>query len=191
MLKPVTAPIFFTGRCLLAMPGMRDPRFDRAMIAICMHDSQGALGIDLGRTVDGVQAGAVFAQLDLDIGERTENQPLFQGGPVQTERGFVLHSLDYQRGDTIDVAGRWGLTSSLSILADIAAGAGPAQWRLALGYSGWGEGQLEEEMTRPGWLVSDCPDEILFGVDPVRIWRAAYRSAGIDPAMLSSGFGAA
>ena len=184
-------PVFFTGRCLLAMPGMGDPRFDRAVIAICMHDEDGAMGIDLGRTVADVHAGEVFGQLELGSNDAIERQPLFQGGPVQTERGFVLHSLDYQRGDTIDVAGRWGLTSSLSILTDIAEGQGPRVWRLALGYCGWGEGQLEEEMTRHGWMVADCPDPVLFGAATGDIWDAAYRSAGIDPAMLSSGFGAA
>ena len=187
----MTDPAFFTGRCLLAMPGMGDPRFERAMIAICVHGPDGALGIDLGRTVPGVDAAEVFGQLDLDPTGKIGDQPLFQGGPVQTERGFVIHSLDYERGDTIDVAGRWGLTSSLSILSDIAEGNGPARWRLALGYSGWDGGQLETEMTRHGWLVADCPDEVLFGSDPDLIWNAAYRSAGIDPAHLSSGFGAA
>lgn len=182
---------FFTGRCLLALPGMGDPRFERAVIAMCMHDGEGALGIDLGRTVMGVSAGEVFAQLDLEAGEDVDDQPLFQGGPMQTERGFVLHSLDYQRGDTVDVAGRWGLTSSLSVLSDIADGNGPTQWRLALGYSGWGGGQLEEEMTRHGWLVADCPADVMFSADASAIWEAAYRSAGIDPALLSSGFGAA
>lgn len=182
---------FFTGRCLLALPGMGDPRFERAVIAICMHDGEGALGIDLGRTVVGVSAGEVFGQLELDITGDIDGQPLFQGGPVQTERGFVIHSLDYQRGDTVDVAGQWGLTSSLSILSDIADGRGPANWRLALGYSGWDGGQLEEEMTRHGWLVADCSAEVLFNADSATIWEAAYRSAGIDPALLSSGFGAA
>lgn len=187
----MTQPEYFSGRCLLAMPGMADPRFERAMVAICVHDQEGALGIDLGRTVAGVTAGEIFQQLDLEPGEAVHDEPLFQGGPVQTERGFVLHSLDYARGDTIDVAGRWGLTSSLTILTDIAGGKGPVKWRLALGYSGWGEGQLDEEMTRPGWLVSDCPDEVLFERSAPDIWKAAYRSAGIDPALLSSGFGAA
>ena len=187
----MTQPIYFTGRCLLAMPGMGDPRFERAVIAMCMHDEEGALGIDLGRTVDGVSAAEVFRQLDLEADGPAEGQPLLQGGPVQTERGFVIHSLDYQRSDTVDVAGRWGLTSSLSILTDIAEGRGPENWRLALGYSGWDAGQLEEEMTRPGWLLADCDTDVLFGEGPAHVWSAAYRSAGIDPAMLSSGFGAA
>ena len=187
----MTDPIYFTGRCLLALPGMGDPRFEQAVIAICMHDENGAMGIDLGRTVDGVHAAEVFIQLGLEGAQDMGEQPLFQGGPVEMERGFVLHSLDYSRGDTVDVAGRWGLTSSLTILADIAAGNGPVRWRLALGYSGWDAGQLEEELTRHGWLIADCDKEVLFAAPPEELWQAAYRSAGIDPAMLSSGFGAA
>lgn len=183
-------PVFFTGRCLLAMPGMADPRFERAVIALCMHDADGAMGIDLGRTIDGVTAGEVFEQLDLAVPPRLAARPLFHGGPVQPERGFVIHGPNYAHGDTVDVAQRWGLTSSLSVLADIAAGRGPQEWRLALGYSGWGPGQLEEEMTRPGWMVADCPSDVLFHAAPKTIWQDAYLAAGIDPAALSIGFGA-
>ncbi len=136
-----------TGRLLLAMPGMGDPRFDHAVIAMCVHDANGALGIGIGKLHPGLRFHQLLGNVGLDPGEAPD-APVHNGGPVEMQRGFLLHSPEWRCEDTIVVEGQYGLSASLEALRAITRGEGPARWVFALGYAGWGPGQLDGEMQR-------------------------------------------
>ena len=187
-------PPFLSGKLLLAMPGMADPRFERAVIALCVHDENGAVGIGIGHTRAGIRFRSLLKQLDIDPGEAPD-RPVHHGGPVEPGRGFILHSTDWGGQDTLHVVGERGelcaMTGTIDVLKAIAEGRGPAQWIAALGYASWGEGQLEEEMTRHGWFAADASAAILFDTETADRWSAAFKSQGVDPRLLSSETGAA
>lgn len=183
-------PCYLTGQFLLAMPGMGDPRFDHAVVAMCAHDSQGALGIGIGTEIRGLGFHDLLGQLKIDAGQ-CPNRAVSMGGPVEPGRGFVVHSRDWDGQDTIDVAGRWALSGTLDVLRAIAAGKGPRQWLVALGYAGWGEGQLDDEMTRHGWLTVGADPALIFDVPAAERWAAGMAAAGVDPRLLSSQAGRA
>ena len=184
------APHFLSGQFLLAMPGIGDPRFEKAVIAMCVHDEDGALGIGLGRVAPRIGFHDLLKQLDIDPGE-APNAPIHQGGPVEPQRGFILHSSDWSGSDSVDVGGRWVLSATLDILKAIAAGEGPSRWIAALGYAGWGPGQLEQEMCGNGWFSTAGDPGLLYDCDVNSRWETAFRSAGIDPRLLTSDFGTA
>lgn len=184
------APASLSGQYLLAMPGIGDPRFEKAVIAMCAHDDQGALGVGVGRVLPGITLHGLLGQLDIAPG-LAPDCAIHAGGPVEPQRGFVLHGMDWTGGDTLNVDGRWGLTSTLDILRAISEGEGPARWLIALGYAGWGAGQLDDEMRRHGWLATPGDDGLLFGEEAGRRWDLAMRSAGIDPRLLASTSGQA
>jgi putative transcriptional regulator len=177
-------PAYLSGQLLLALPGIGDPRFERAAIAMCAHDENGALGIGLGDVVDGLSFHDLLAQFEIAPGE-VEDRPIHVGGPVEPRRGFILHSPDWGGQDSIDVAGRWALSGSVDVLRAIAEGKGPSRWVAALGYAGWSAGQLDAEMTRHGWLAVEANDALLFDLTAESRWSAGYASAGIDPRLLS------
>ena len=179
-----------TGRLLLAMPGMGDPRFDHAVIAMCVHDEAGALGIGLGKLHPGLRFHALLDNLGLEPGEAPD-APVHNGGPVETQRGFILHSPEWEVDDTIVVPGRFGLTASLEGLRAITLGRGPERWVFALGYAGWGPGQLDGEMRRHGWFAAEGREKIVFGTPAAVRWTAAWKAEGVDPALLSSTTGEA
>lgn len=182
---------FLTGQFLLAMPGIGDTRFDHAVIAMCSHDEQGALGVGIGATINGLGLHDVLKQLEIAPGVAPD-APVHFGGPVETRRGFVLHSPDWGGQETIDVAGRWALSGTIDVLRAIAAGTGPTRWLVALGYAGWSAGQLDGEMTRHGWLnVADDGDAMLFDSLAEERWARGFRGAGVDPRLLASGSGTA
>jgi len=181
---------FLTGQFLLAMPGIGDPRFERAVIAVCAHDDQGAVGIGIGATVAGLGLHDLLRQLDIDPGEAPDAQVHF-GGPVETQRGFVLHTADWGGQDTIDVAGLWSLSGTTDVLKAIASGKGPSRWLVALGYAGWGAGQLDEEMTRHGWFSTAAGPDLIFAQEAPTRWAAAFAGAGVDPRLLASAAGTA
>ena len=187
-------PRFLSGKLLLAMPGMADPRFERAVIAICVHDENGAVGIGIGHKRSGIRFRGLLQQLDIDPGE-AKDAPVHHGGPVEPGRGFVLHSTDWGGQDTLHVAGAEGelcaMTGTVDILKAIAEGRGPSRWVAALGYAGWGEGQLDEEMTRHGWFTATATRTILFDTPADERWAAAFKQEGIDPRLLASQTGAA
>lgn len=178
------SPRFFSGQLLLALPGMADPRFERAVIAMCAHDEAGALGIGVGATVANIGFHALLEQLDIAPGE-APNAPVHFGGPVEPQRGFVLHSLDWGGEGSVHVGDKWALTGTLDILKAIAEGRGPTRWLSALGYAGWSPGQLDEEMTRHGWFTAEGDTAILFDTDVADRWSEGYRQAGIDPSLLA------
>ena len=183
-------PKFLGGQFLLAMPGIGDPRFEKAVIAMCVHDEQGALGIGLGRIVPRIGFHKLLGQLDIEPGAAPD-APIHLGGPVEPQRGFVLHSLDWGGQDSVQVADRWCLTATLDILRAIAEGRGPSRWVAALGYAGWGAGQLEEEMCGNGWFTTPGSDELLYDCDVNSRWATAFRSAGIDTRLLAADYGTA
>lgn len=184
------APRFLSGKLLLAMPGIGDPRFERAVIAMCVHDENGAVGIGIGHQRAGIGVRGLLEQLGLEPGE-VEDGPVMHGGPVEPGRGFVLHSSDWGGQDTIQVVGLGALTGTIDVLKAIAEGKGPSRYLIALGYAGWGEGQLDEEMTRPGWFAADGRQDILFETPVADRWEASFKAEGIDPRLLDSGAGAA
>lgn len=184
------APASLRGQFLLAMPGIGDARFERAVIAMCTHDAAGALGVGVGRILPGISFHKLLGQLDIAPGEAPDCA-IHLGGPVEPQRGFVLHSLDWLGPESLNVEGCWGLTSTLDVLRAIAAGTGPRRWLVALGYAGWGEGQLDGEMQRHGWLATRASDGLLFGHSAEERWDATLKAAGIDPRLLSSTSGRA
>ncbi len=181
---------FLTGQILLALPGIGDPRFERAVIAMCAHDDQGALGVGIGHEIEGLSFHELLGQFEIDPGAAPD-APVHYGGPVEPRRGFVLHSTDWGGQDTIDVAGRWALSGTVDVLRAIAEGTGPSRWIVALGYAGWAEGQLDEEMTRHGWFNVPGDAALLYDNTADRRWERSFARAGIDPRLLSSGAGTA
>ncbi len=184
------APPFLTGQFLLAMPGIGDPRFEKAVIAMCVHDEEGALGIGLGRVIPRLGLHALLKQLDIEPGEAPD-VAIHHGGPVEPQRGFVLHSADWGGVDSIQVADRWILSATLDILKAIAAGKGPSRWVVALGYAGWGGGQLDGELARHGWFVTPGDDRLLYDCHVDSRWTEAFRGAGVDPRLLAAESGTA
>jgi putative transcriptional regulator len=183
-------PRFLTGQLLLAMPGIGDPRFEKAVIAMCSHDEGGALGIGLGRIIPRIHFHDLLRQLDIEPGV-APNVPIHLGGPVEPQRGFLIHSLDWGGQESLQVSDRWALSATLDILRAIAEGKGPSRWVAALGYAGWGPGQLENELSGHGWFATPANDELLYDCDVASRWEAAFREAGIDPRLLASSFGTA
>ena len=176
------------------MPGMADPRFERAVIALCVHDENGAIGVGVGHKRAGITFRALLRQLEIEPGVAPDCA-VHHGGPVEPGRGFVLHSSDWGGQDTLQVNGDNGqlfaMTGTIDVLRAIAEGRGPSQWIAALGYAGWGEGQLDEEMTRHGWFAARGEPKILFDTPTDERWGAAFKAEGIDPRLLASETGAA
>ena len=179
------APPFLSGQLLLAMPGMGDPRFERAVIAICVHDQHGAVGIGIGHQRAGTRLRSLMAQLGVGPG-LAPDAPVLHGGPVEPGRGFVLHSADWGGQDTVAVAGLGAMTGTIDVLRAIAEGHGPRHKVLALGYAGWAAGQLDAEIQSNGWLMAPADPEIVFGRDNDAKWLMALRAIGVDPSLLSS-----
>ena len=190
----VDRPNYLSGKLLLAMPGMGDPRFERAVIAMCVHDENGAVGVGIGHKRAGISFRGLLRQLDIDPGHAPDCA-VHHGGPVEPGRGFVLHSTDWGGEDTVQVISEEGricaLTGTIDVLKAIAEGKGPSSWIAALGYAGWGEGQLEGEMTRHGWFAARANSKILFDTPTDERWAAAFNAEGIDPRLLASETGAA
>lgn len=181
-------PPFLTGRLLLAMPGIGDPRFERSVIAICQHDRDGALGIGIGQLMPRLGLHALLTQLDI----ATAGLPdvaVHAGGPCEPQRGFVLHTPDWAGQGSLHVSGKWVLSASLDVLRVIGTESGPRHWLVALGYAGWGEGQLDEEMRRHGWQLGDYTEALFYQTPAHARWEAAFEIQGIDSRLLSAGSG--
>ncbi|WP_077148404.1 YqgE/AlgH family protein [Sphingopyxis sp. KK2] len=181
-----TAPPWFTGQLLLALPGIGDPRFEHSVIAMISHDAEGAMGIGIADPIEGMTVGAVLDQLEIAHDGDPLDQPVFLGGPVEQSRGFVIHSSDWGGEGAVQVADRWTISSSHDILRAIGEGRGPSRWLVALGYAGWAGGQLEDEMVRHGWHVTPGSDALLFDTPPEKRWQAAFAEAGIDARLLTT-----
>lgn len=174
---------YLSGRLLLALPGMPDTRFEDAVIALCVHNADGAMGVGVGHELDGISLHMLLGDLDIEPGQAPDCAIHF-GGPVEPQRGFVLHTPDYVRPGTLTPSPFWSVTATREILSDIALGSGPAQWLVALGYAGWGPGQLDGEMRRHGWFAADSHAGLLFDTDVDERWHAVWAAEGIDPSHL-------
>jgi putative transcriptional regulator len=182
-------PTYLTNQFLIAMPGMDDPNFAQTVTLVCDHGEQGALGIVINRPL-GMDLGDVFAQLGLDASQsRVSSQPVLHGGPVQTDRGFVLHSPGPRWESTLEISDRLHVTTSRDILDALAGGGGPERAVIALGYAGWEAGQLEDEVAQNAWLTAPADESLLFDVPAEDRWQAAGRLLGINLLHLSSDAG--
>ncbi len=188
---------YLDGQMLIAMPAMQDERFARSLIYICAHSAEGAMGIVVNHPVANIDFPDLLVKLDvIPPGERIQLPPkvgnvkVLKGGPVETERGFVLHSSDFfMDNSTLPIDDGIFLTWTLDILKAMARGAGPANAILALGYAGWGAGQLETEIQQNGWLHCAADPELIFGSDIDQKYVKALAKIGIDLGMLSSDSG--
>ena len=186
------APIDLSGKLLIAMPGMGDPRFDKSVILICSHSDEGAMGLIINKPAGDVSFSDLLKQLGIEPEDDAASPAICFGGPVEHGRGFVLHSLDYSENDsTLEVPGGFGMTATMDILEDIAMGAGPERALLALGYAGWGPGQLEDEIGDNGWLTAEGSSDLVFSDGTVAKWTGALKTLGIDPILLSATAGRA
>lgn len=176
---------YLTGRLLIAMPGMRDSRFARSVVYLCAHNAEGAMGLVVNKLLDSVNFEELLQQLGIENQRQGEPISIHFGGPVESGRGFVLHSADYRQDSTLEVDGRIALTATLDVLRDIAQGSGPRQHLFALGYAGWGPGQLDQELQENGWLVADADERLVFDLDQAAKWEGAIARLGIDPARLT------
>ena len=181
----------FVGQVLLAMPAMTDPRFERSVIYICAHNEDGAMGIVINKTLNTIDFRDLLEELDIPTDPTTRNITVHFGGPVENQRGFVLHSLDYEHAELLIVEGQVGLSATLDILRDLAQGSGPKHSILALGYAGWGPGQLEAEFQENAWLSVPANETLLFDVPNDDKWERAFNSIGVDLSVLSSSSGRA
>ncbi|RAI57637.1 YqgE/AlgH family protein [Roseicella frigidaeris] len=180
---------YLGGQVLIAMPGMEDPRFARSVICLCAHSPDGAMGIVLNKPLEGLSFDELLKQLGLEPVPPQRRIRLFQGGPVEGGRGFVLHTLDWASDQSLHVTEDLALTASVDILTAIAGGGGPRQGLLALGYAGWGPGQLEEEIQANAWLSVPPDEELLFGAEGDRKWFQAMAKLKVDPLLLSGAAG--
>lgn len=178
---------FLSGKFLIATPAMRDPRFSRSVIYLCSHSAQEAMGLVINNSYQGLSLGALLEGLDLPGLPDALDGPVIEGGPVEQERGFVLHPKGYfDSPTTLDVSTSLSMTTSRDILTQITTQEPPAFLRMSLGYAGWGAGQLEDELMQNAWLVTDGDDSLIFDTQLDLIWGAALANLGIKPEMLSS-----
>lgn len=180
------------GSMLIAMPGMADPRFAQSLVYICDYSSKGAMGLIVNKPAHDMTFADLLEQLDIIPTAPTRHVNVFFGGPVETGRGFVLHSADYTSDlRTLPVGNGMALTPTRDVLEDIAAGTGPDDVLMMLGYAGWGPGQLEGEIAQNGWLTCDGDRDLVFSDDSPGKWAQALKRLGIDPALLSAEAGSA
>src|SRR5579863_2897823 len=188
---------YLDGQLLIAMPVMGDPRFERSVIYLCAHSAEGAMGIIVNRPAGIIDFPGLLVQLDIikkddqiKLPENAESLKVLKGGPVETGRGFVLHSSDFFIQDaTLRIDEEICLTATVDILKAIAKGSGPKHAILALGYAGWAAGQLESEIQDNGWLHCDADSDLIFGGDVEEKYARALRKIGIDVGMLSNDAG--
>jgi len=184
--------IDLTGKLLIAMPGMGDPRFESSVVFVCAHSDEASMGLIVNKPVEELSLDDLLEQLEITSGPGSRGKGVHFGGPVEHGRGFVLHSGDYScEGATLHVDERFGMTATRDILRDIARGMGPERQIMALGYAGWGPGQLEAEITANGWLTCEADPRIVFHELDEMKWQAALRSMGVEPSMLSGAAGRA
>ena len=189
----MTAFSSLTGRLLVAMPGIDDDRFRHAVILVCAHDDEHAMGLRLDQPAPGVTLSEVLEKLDAPVTDAMSERSVLIGGPVERERGFVLHTADWTSedasltfGDGLAVTGTRDALAAMSDPED-----GPRQSILLLGYAGWGEGQLEEELSENVWLTADADPELIFDPDHESKWGRVLAGLGVDPARLSGQIGRA
>ena len=177
---------YLTGKFIIAMPGMQDPRFEDAIIYVCGHDNTGAMGLIINKLVESISFRGLLDQLDIESQGSVPNIPVHFGGPVEMGRGFVLHTSDYTNDSSVKIGDEIILTATIDVLEDMARGKGPQLSLLALGYAGWSPGQLEAEIQKNGWLEIEADLTILFKTNLEQRRTKALEKIGIDPSMLST-----
>ncbi|MCA0846542.1 YqgE/AlgH family protein [Salipiger thiooxidans] len=181
-----------TGKMLIAMPGMGDPRFEHAVVYMCAHSDEGAMGLIVNKPSGDVTMAALLEQLSISPAPGLDLRQVHFGGPVEVGRGFVLHTPDYKSGlTTLQVDEDFNMTGTLDVLETIARGNPPERWMAMLGYAGWGPGQLEGELAQNAWLVCDASPELVFDTADASKWEAALNSMGIPAHLLSAEGGTA
>lgn len=191
--RTVEGESFLEGKLLIALPGMTDSRFDQSVIFMCAHSlDTGAMGLCINRPIEGLDFRDLMEKLEIETGPQTPDFPILYGGPVDTGRGFVLHSSDYESEEsTLPITEEVSLTATLDILRAMAHGRGPKRSLFALGYAGWDEGQIEAEIQANSWIHCDPDPELLFALPPEHKWAAALAKLGIDISGLSAHAGRA
>ena len=176
---------FLTGQLLIAMPSMADPRFQQSVIYVCAHTPDGAMGLVLNRPIVKPTFDDLLKQLNVEPVPPAREIKLYAGGPVENARGFVLHTSDWTGEGSLRVTGDTALTASLDVLKVIAEGGGPRECVLALGYAGWGPGQLDQEIQQNSWLSVPADETLLFDKQHDTKWRRAFAKLRVDPLLLS------
>jgi putative transcriptional regulator len=185
---------YLSGKLLIAMPGIGDPRFERAVVLVCAHDDEHAMGLTVNRPVDGLMLLDLLERLEIEATSESApglDEPILIGGPVERERGFVLHTSDYRSESSLPVGDGLALTATREVLEVLAHGQGPRRSVMALGYAGWGAGQLEQELRDNVWLTCTADEVLLFGDDHDHKWSLALAKLGVDPGLLSAAAGQA
>ena len=183
------SPNYLTGRLIVAMPQMQDTRFEHAVIFICGHDANGAMGLVVNKLADTLMLKDILHQLSVPVPTFKRDVEVHLGGPVEMGRGFVLHSTDYVQDSTIRINEDYSLTATVEILRDIALDKGPKQCVMTLGYTSWSPGQLEEEIHANSWLELEPENNIVFCEEVSTCWKKSIATLGIDPGMLSGDAG--
>jgi len=180
-----TSRDFFTGQLLLAMPSLLDPNFSHTVTYLCEHHVHGAMGVVVNRPLE-LSVADILEHLEIEAEDpELKGRRVFYGGPVQPERGFVLHSVEGEWESSFVIQDGFQLTTSRDILQAIARGAGPSRWLITLGYAGWGGGQLEHEVGENAWLNAPASPALVFDLPAEQRWAAAARALGIDIRLLS------
>jgi len=178
---------YLSGKLLIATPSIGDPRFDHSVILMCDHSEEHAMGIILNKPVEGLRMPDLFEQLGVDSKFTAPDRPVMLGGPVDSDRGFVLHSTDFSKeGSTLQIGTKLGLTATKDALEAIASNTPPKHSLLALGYAGWGPGQIEDELAANAWLIVEADEAIVFCEDGADQWEKALGKIGVAPEHLSS-----
>ncbi len=181
-----------TGKLLLAMPGMNDPRFYHSVIFICNHDAEGSMGLIINQSNLALSLGDMLEQLHLKPKPGAPLAlPVQTGGPVESGRGFLIHTLDFEQPETMKIDSRFGVTATLESLQAVADGSGPRDLLFVLGYAGWTAGQLEQELQDNAWMVAEADHEVMFNTPLEQKWDRAMGRIGVDPGMLSTSVGRA
>ena len=185
-LKSLSADGSLAGQLLVAMPQMADPRFARSVVYLCAHSADGAMGLVVNRLIDSLTFQNLLEQIGVEQSAAADDMPIHFGGPVESSRGFVLHTADYVQDSTLVIEDDIALTATMDVLKAIARGEGPQRRVLALGYAGWGAGQLDAEIQANGWLLVPADLDLVFDDDNDSKWERAMAKIGIDLSLLSS-----
>lgn len=190
--EPEPRDNFLEGKLLIAMPGMPDPRFEKSVIFMCAHSAKGAMGLIINKPIEGLSFNELMEKFEIAVTSDMPEPPILFGGPVNMGRGFVLHTADYSTADaTLAVAPGISLTATTDILEAIATGHGPSKSLLALGYAGWGDGQIESEILSNGWIHCEPDPKLIFDTDYDAKWETAIGKLGAQIAGLSAEAGRA
>lgn len=177
---------YLQGKLLISTPELRDSCFEKSVIYVCAHNETGAMGILINQPMDDLTCGEILQQLKVNSYQTSSKKQVYFGGPVESAKGFILHTNDYKGETTQQVGNNFSITSTIDILKDIADNKGPSKSIVALGYAGWSAGQLEDEIRRNSWIVAPVDEGLIFEEDTANKWKKAAMLAGVDMLKYSS-----